>query len=97
MDVRQYTKKPRVLSGVTFDGTRTSADEISEWVRSATGMQMTLVGKNRLYVPTPAGTQVLNEGDTLLMDGDVYYPISPDDLDVNYDDTTDPPIEQETP
>lgn len=92
MELRQYTKKPRTLTGVLFDGSRSSAGDIGEWVRSATGMQTTMTpataGQFRLYVPTPAGTQLLNPGDVLLQDGDTYYPINSDDLDMNYDDTT---------
>lgn len=92
MELKAYTKKPRALSGVLFDGSLSSAQAIQEWVQSSNGLSCTLFpyeGAYALFVPSPTGTNSLFKGMTLLQDFGagipVFYPINADELARNYD------------
>ena len=94
MELTTYTKKPRELSGVTFDGSLSDAQSIQDWVQQSNGLSCALAPDGEgyaLYVPSPSGTNYLAKGMTLLQDVNdngipIYYPISAEELARNYDE-----------
>jgi len=82
MDITTYTKKPRQLSGVYYDGTLSDAQSIQDWVQQTTGLNCVIsqlgvpsetepgewVQWYNVYVPSPSGTNILLPGMYLLQD-----------------------------